>query len=187
MEETKEKINEYEIKGEFKIEKKYCFCCNKMVNIYLLFTNDKLLFYNDKERRKLNREIKKDLVLAINRRYRMQKDKNKLSIYYLEKENSLIVKELKLKASCEDEMKKWISFLNKKIKPKRVIFPTSSVNYIKSNKIFNFKNESNFYIALCNLEYILLKNKLKDIFEIYKKLPENQTITNNSNEKGLFL
>ena len=186
MEETIENINEIEIKGKFKIDKKYCFCCNKMIDIYFFLTNDKLLFYYDQKKRKLYREILINLVLSINHRFRKQNDKNKLSIYYLEKENSLIIKEFKLKAKSEDEMKKWISFLNKKIKPKRVTFPIFSNNYVNSSNIFNFKNESNFYIALCNLEYILLKNKFKYIFEIYRKIPKNHNVTNSYNETELL-
>ena len=93
MQVKKENDNlEFELKGEFQINKKYCFCCNKTVNIYFFLTENKLLFYYDKERKKLYLEILRNLVLAINRRFRIQEDKNKLSIYYLEKENSLIIK-----------------------------------------------------------------------------------------------
>ena len=186
MKETTENIIESGLKGEFKIDKKYCFCCNKIVTIYFFLTDDKLLFYKDKEKKKLYLEILVKLVLAINRRFRTKEDRNKLSIYYLEKESSLIIKELKLKAANKIEMEKWIYVLNKKIKPKRVKFPTLSNNYIKSTDLFDFKNESNFYITLCNLEYILLKKKFKYIFDIYRNLPIKQNSTISYNETELL-
>ena len=35
MQVKKENDNlEFELKGEFQINKKYCFCCNKTINIY---------------------------------------------------------------------------------------------------------------------------------------------------------
>ena len=187
MKETNENLIEYDLKGEFKIDKKCCFCCNKIVNIYFFSTKDKLLFYIDKAKKKLYKEILIKLVLAINRRFRTQEDRNKLSIYYLEKENSAMIKELKLKANNKMEMEKWIYILNKKIKPKRVQFPTLSNNYVKSNDVFHFKNETNFYVALCNLEYILLRNKFKYIFDIYKSLPKNIDTTKTFYEDELSI
>ena len=64
-------------------------------------------------------------------------------------------------------MEKWISNLNKKIKPKRIVYENNKNNYLKANDIFHFKNNTNLYVAFCNLEYILLKNKMKIIFDIY--------------------
>ena len=180
MQENSEINLKDEIKGEFKINQKYCFFCNKMINIYFYLTEDKLLFYFDKEKKKLYTQILRKLVISINKRFRKQEDKNKLSIYYLEHENSLIVKELKLKANSRLEMDKWISLLYNAIKPKRVEFPTFSNNYVKSNEIFHFENKYKFYVALCNLEYILLKNKLRYIFDIYKNLSDEQYITSSS-------
>ena len=69
-----------ELEGEFKINKKYCFCCNKMVNIYFSLAQDKLLFYSNKEKTKVWLSIDRNLVLAINRRLRKVKDRNKFSI-----------------------------------------------------------------------------------------------------------
>ena len=173
--------NEYntmnELEGKFKVENKYFCCCHKMVDIWMVLTNDKLIFYKDKNKTKIYRTIERDLILAINRRLRIEKDKNKLSIYYLEKEGSYIIKELKLKTESRYDMERWISILNKKIKPKRIEFDSLSKNYVNSNDIFNFKNQTNFYVALCNLEYILLKKKMEQFFEIYKK----DNISNNEN------
>ena len=94
--------------------------------------------------------------------------------------NSDIIKELKLKTENKYEMEKWISLLNQRIKPKRIEFFISNANYVKSTDIFNFKNQSKIYVSLCNLEYILLKNKMKIIFTIYKSkylnLIPNETV-----------
>ena len=173
-----------ELEGEFKINKKYCFCCNKMVDIYFSLTQDKLLFYSDIGKTKVYISIDRNLVLAINRRMRKEKDRNKLSIFYLEDKNSYIIKELKLKTENRYEMERWISNLNKKIKPKRVEIENYYNNYQKANEIFHFKNESNLYVALCNLEYILLKNKMKIIFDIYNKNYKSQTPNIESTEEG---
>jgi len=169
-----------ELEGKFKVDKKYFCCCKKMVDISMVLTNDKLIFYKDKNKKKKYTEIQRDLILAINRRLRVEKDKNKLSIYYLNDKNSDIIKELKLKAENKYEMEKWISILNKRIKPKRIEFFISNANYVKSTDIFNFKNQSKIYVSLCNLEYILLKNKMKIFFILYKNkylnLIPNETI-----------
>ena len=77
-------------------------------------------------------------------------------------------------------MEKWISKLNKKIKPKRIEFDSLSNNYVNSNDIFNFKNQSQFYVSLCNLEYILLKKKMENFFEIYKN--KGDLVENENNE-----
>ena len=175
-----------ELEGKFKINKKYCFCCNKLVDIYLSLERDKLIFFNDKSKTKIYKIIYRTLVLGINRRIRKEKDKNKLSIYYLEDENSNIIKELKLKTENRYDMEAWISILNKKIKPKRWDFNVVNKNYVKSNEIFNFKNQKNFYISLCNLEYILLKNKMLMFFEIYRKRESNVKINDNSDENDLI-
>ena len=156
-----------ELEGEFKINKKYCFCCNKMIDIYFSLTQDKLLFFSNKEKTKVCISIDRNLVLAINRRMRKEKDKNKLSIYYLKDKNSYFIKELKLKTENRYEMEKWISNLNKKIKPKRIVYENNKNNYLKANDIFHFKNNTNLYVAFCNLEYILLKNKMKILFDIF--------------------
>ena len=80
-------------------------------------------------------------------------------------------------------MEKWISNLNKIIRPRRFEFPNLFKNYQKSNDIFHFKNQTNFYIALCNLEYILLKNKMNDLFIYYKNkyktIPDDDTTNDN--------
>ena len=157
-----------ELEGKFKVDKKYFCCCKKMVDISMVLTNDKLIFYKDNNKKKKYAEIQRDLILAINRRMRVEKDKNKLSIYYLNDKNSYIIKELKLKTENRYDMERWISILNKRIKPKRIEFISLSNNYIKSTDIFNFKNQSKIYVCLCNLEYILLKNKMKNFFALYK-------------------
>ena len=176
--------NEYntmtELEGKFKVDKKYFFCCHKMIDIKMVLTNDKLIFYKDKDKKKIYTTIERNLILAINRRLRIEKDKNKLSIYYLEKKGSHIIKELKLKTESRYDMEKWISKLNKKIKPKRIEFDSLSNNYVNSNDIFNFKNQSQFYVSLCNLEYILLKKKMENFFEIYKN--KGDLVENENNE-----
>ena len=120
--------NDSEIEGNFKINKRYCFLCNKMVDIYFVLTKDYLIFYKDQDKKKIHKKINLNLVLAINRRLRNEKDKNKLSIYYLENEKSNIIKELKLKSENRYDMEKWIIILNKKINPKKFIFNSLSNN-----------------------------------------------------------
>jgi len=175
-----------ELEGEFKINKKYCFCCNKMVNIYFSLVQDKLLFYSNKEKTKVWLSIDRNLVLAINRRLRKEKDRNKFSIYYLKDINSYYIKELKLKTENRYEMDRWISNLNKKIKPKRVVFECLNNNYQKANDIFHFKNESNLYVAFCNLEYILLKNKMKNFFGIYNNNRSKTSNIDSTDERDII-
>ena len=178
MQVKNENSSDIELSGQFQITKKYCLCCTKKIKIYLYLTNEKLFFYYDENKTKLFTEILRKLVLAINRRFRTNEDKHNISIYYLEKESSLIIKELKLQTTSRIETEKWINTLNKAIKPKRVQFPNSSDNYIKANNIFHFKNYCDFYVAMSKLEYILLKNRFKDIFEIYRNLPKKHNIHN---------
>ena len=186
-----EKDSKIELEGNFQINKKTCFFCNKMVNLYFVLTKDNLIFYKDKNKTKIYRKINRNLVLAINRRLRREKDANKLSIYYLEDPKSYMIKELKLKSDNRYEMEKWIANLNKKIRPKRIEFPNLFKNYQKSNDIFHFENKTNFYVALCNLEYILLKNKMNDFFVYYKNKYKNKTIpdddTTNDNLDEIYL
>ena len=189
MQVKNENISDIELSGQFQITKKYCLCCTKKIKIYLYLTNEKLFFYYDENKTKLFTEILRKLVLAINRRFRTNEDKHNISIYYLEKESSLIIKELKLQTTSRIETEKWINTLNKAIKPKRVQFPNSSDNYIKANNIFHFKNYCDFYVAMSKLEYILLKNRFKDIFEIYRNLPKKNNfhnITTTFNEDELL-
>ena len=178
MQVKNENVTDIELSGQFQITKKYCLCCTKKIKIYLSLTQEKLLFYYDENKTKIYVEILKKLILAINRRFRTEEDKYNLSIYYLAKESSLIIKELKLQTTSRNDTEKWISVLNKNIKPKRVQFPNSSNNYIKANNIFHFKNYCDFYVAMSKIEYILLRNKFKDIFEIYRNLPKSNNIHN---------
>ena len=173
-----------ELEGKFKINTKYCLFCNKMVDVYFILTKQNLIFYKDKKKTKIHTIISRNLVLAINRRLRNEEDKCKLSIYYLESETSNIIKEMKLKTESRYDMEQWITKLNKNINPKRFKFDINSKNYVKSNDIFHFKNETNFYVALCNLEYILLKNKMKSFYEIYKnkEAESMEVITNDNND-----
>ena len=39
-----------ELEGKFKVDKKYFCCCKKMVDISMVLTNDKLIFYKDKNK-----------------------------------------------------------------------------------------------------------------------------------------
>ena len=177
-----------EIEGKFMTNSKSCFFCDKMIDVYFSLTKDKLIFYKNKEKTKIFMIISRNLVLAINRRMRTENDKNKLSIYYLEKEESNMIKELKLKADNRFEMEKWITTLNKIIKPKRFEFNLVFKNYVKSNDIFHFENKSQFYVSLCNLEYILLKYKMKMFFQYYNNKEYNLIINNNNDieEKDLL-
>lgn len=186
MQVKNENIPDIELSGEFQINKKYCLCCTKKIKIYLFMNEEKLLFYYDNNKTKLFAEILRKLVLAINRRFRTEDDKHNISIYYLEKETSLIIKELKLQTKSKDDTEKWIRDLNKKIKPKRVDFPNSSNNYVKANNIFNFKNNCDFYVAMSKLEYILLRNKFKDIFDIYRNTSANHISTTSFDEDELL-
>ncbi len=177
-----------ELEGKFKINKKHCFFCNKMIDIYFVLNKEELIFYYDNNKTKIYTSISRNLVLAINRRLRKEEDKNKLSIYYFENEKSNMIKEIKLKAQNRYDMEKWISILNIKIKPKRFQFDLVNNNYVKSNDIYQFKNESQFYVTLCNLEYILLKNKMKTIFEIYRNtLDYSSPIIINDNNDDIYL
>ena len=83
-------------------------------------------------------------------------------------------------------MEKWIIVLNKKINPKKFIFNSLSNNYVNSNEIYNFKNETEFYVALCNLEYILLKKEMKNFFEYYKNREDNLFIYENNDDINLI-
>ena len=153
----------------FAYHKKYCFCCEKLVNIYLKITQEKLLFFSNEAMTKLKLEIKNDLILAINKHQRNEKDINKFSIFYLKNINSKKIKEIKLKAENRIDTDYWVKKLRKKIKPKKFEFNYNNKNYIEANEIFQFKNDSDFYIALCHLEYILLRDKMIDFFRYYKE------------------
>ena len=179
MNTNEEMESEPEIEGKFMVKKKCCFFCEKMVDIYFILTKENLEFYYNKEKTKEYTKIPRNLILAINRRWRKENDKNKLSIFYLQNAESPIIKELKIKAETRSEMEKWIKLLNKKIKPKRYEFNITFKNYNKSNDIFHFENKSQFYISLCNLEYILLKNKMKKFFD-YGQQNQGNLISNKS-------
>ena len=171
-----------ELEGKFMVNKKYCFFCEKSVDIYFRLTKDNLEFYKNEEKNIIYKIIPRELVLGINRRWRKEKDKNFLSIYYLENRGSNMIKELKLKTETKSDMEKWIKQLNRKIKPKRYEFNIIFKNYVKSNDIFHFEDKSKFYVSLCNLEYILLKNKMKKFFEYGQpNLINNNSSSNNSN------
>ena len=172
-----------EIEGKFMTNSKSCFFCDKMIDVYFSLTKDKLIFYKNKEKTKIFLIISRSLVLAINRRLRTENDKNKLSIYYLDNVKSNMIKELKLRADNRSDMEKWIITLNSKIKPKRCEFNITFKNYVKANDIFHFENKSQFYVSLCNLEYILLKNKMKMFFKYYNYKDYNLIINNNDIEE----
>ena len=74
---NEENDNDSEIEGNFKINTKSCFFCNKMVGIYFMLTKEYLIFYKDKDKKNIYKKINRNLVLAINRRLRNEKDKNK--------------------------------------------------------------------------------------------------------------
>ena len=171
---------------QFKIIEKFFFCCEKLKTIQLELIDNELNFYYNIKKKKLYKKVPCKLVLAINRRLRNEKDKNKLSIYYLEDEKSNVIKELKLKCDNIIDMENCIKQLNSIIKPKKHEFNEFSKNYIKSNEMFHFENKKDFYIALCNIEYIYCKKNMEYFFEYYRKKKKVDNILIDRDDKELI-
>ena len=167
--------------GEFKYHIKKCCCCRKLIDLSFLLTSEKLLFYEDKERTKLFLEIPREHVIAINKRQIDKYDVFKFSIYYQNPKED-IIHEIKLKTRSRADTDRWITNLRDRIAPKRYEFKYDKENYIDANELYHFRDTKKFYLALCHLEYILLRNRMIDFFEFYRNRGNND----NNNDSMLF-
>ena len=152
-----------------------------MIVLNFKLTSDKLLFYEDEDNTKLFLEIPREHVIAINKRQIDKNDVFKFSIYY-QNPNEDIIHEMKLKTTGRGETDKWIRDLRKLINPKRYEFKYDKENYIDANELYHFRDTKKFYLALCHLEYILLRNRMIDFFEFYRNRGNND----NNNDSMLF-
>jgi hypothetical protein len=175
-------MNNIEKEGKFRYFIKRCCCCEKMIVLHFVLTSDKLLFYEDENKIKLFLEIPREQVIAINKRQIDKHDVFKFSIYY-QNPNEEIIHEIKLKTTSRSETDKWIKDLRKLINPKRYEFKYDKENYIDANELYHFRDTKKFYLALCHLEYILLRNRMIDFFEFYRN---RGNINNNNNDSMLF-
>ena len=175
-------MNNIEKEGKFRYFIKRCCCCEKMIVLHFVLTSDKLLFYEDENKIKLFLEIPREHVIAINKRQIDKHDVFKFSIYY-QNPNEDIIHEIKLKTTSRSETDKWIKDLRKLINPKRYEFKYDKENYIDANELYHFRDTKKFYLALCHLEYILLRNRMIDFFEFYRN---RGNINNNNNDSMLF-
>ena len=171
-----------EKEGKFRYYIKRCCCCQKMIVLNFKLTSDKLLFYEDEDNTKFFLEIPREHVIAINKRQIDKNDVFKFSIYY-QNPNEDIIHEMKLKTTGRGETDKWIRDLRKLINPKRYEFKYDKENYIDANELYHFRDTKKFYLALCHLEYILLRNRMIDFFEFYRN---RGNINNNNNDSMLF-
>ena len=160
------------IEGTFRYFVKRCICCEKMIVLYFTLTNEKLLFYEDGNKKKLFLEIPKSYIIAINKRQMDKNDVFKFSIYY-QNPNEDIIHEMKLKTNSRSETDRWVKDLRKLINPQRYEFKYDKENYIDANELYHFRDTKQFYLALCHLEYILLRNRMIDFFEFYKNKRTN--------------
>ena len=166
-----------EMQGTFRYITKRCLCCcQKTLTILFNLTKDKLIFY-EQPKKKLFLEIPRSEVIAINKRQIDKNDIFKFSIYY-QRPNEDIIHELKLKTTGRKETDKWIKDLRNVLNPKRYEFKYDKENYIDANELFHFRDMKQFYIKLCHLEYILLRNYMKHFFEYYRN-KKNGNIENN--------
>ena len=171
-----------EKEGKFRYYIKRCCCCQKMIVLNFKLTSDKLLFYEDEDNtKKFFLEIPREHVIAINKRQIDKNDVFKFSIYY-QNPNEDIIHEMKLKTTGRGETDKWIRDLRKLINPKRYEFKYDKENYIDANELYHFRDTKKFYLALCHLEYILLRNRMIDFFEFYRNRGNND----NNNDSMLF-
>ena len=170
-----------EKEGKFRYYIKRWCCCQKMIVLNFKLTSDKLLFYEDEDNTKLFLEIPREHVIAINKRQIDKHDAFKFSIYY-QNPNEDIIHEIKLKTTSKNETEKWIKDLRNLINPKRYEFKYDKENYIDANELYHFRDTKKFYLALCHLEYILLRNRMIDFFEFYRNRGNND----NNNDSMLF-
>ena len=168
-----------ELQGKFRYMYNRCYCCcEKTLIILMQLTPEKLIFYEE-PKKKLFLEIPRSHVIAINKRQIDKHDIFKFSIYY-QNPNEDIIHELKLKTSGRQENDRWIRDLRNAIKPKRYEFKYDRDNYIDANELFHFRDMKKFYITLCHLEYILLRNHMKNFFEYYKNRKNGNFENNDS-------
>ena len=170
-----------ELEGQFRYITKRCFCCcNKIINLNFMLTADKLIFEDDdKIPKEIFLEIPRSHVIAINKRQIDKNDLFKFSIYYQNPKED-IIHELKLKTGGRLETDRWINNLRTALKPKRYEFKYDKENYIDANELFHFRDMKQFYLALCHLEYILLRNNMKNFFEYYKNKKNGNILNNDS-------
>ena len=169
-----------ELEGQFRYITKRCFCCNKIINLNFMLTAEKLIFEDDdKIPKKIFLEIPRSHVIAINKRQIDKNDLFKFSIYY-QAPNEDIIHELKLKTGGRLETDRWINNLRVALKPKRYEFKYVKNNYIDANELFHFRDMKQFYLALCHLEYILLRNNMKNFFEYYRNRKNGNILNDDS-------
>ncbi len=177
--------NEQDLKGKFRYISKRCLCCcDKITTLLFQLTPEKLVFHEEKNN-KIFLEIPRSEVIAINKRQIDKNDIFKFSIYY-QNPNEDIIHELKLKTTSRAETDRWIKDLRNALKPKRYEFKYDKENYIDANELFHFRDMKKFYLALCHLEYILLRNFMKHFFEYYKNNKENWNNNIINNDSNIF-
>ena len=176
--------NEQELKGKFRYMSKRCLCCCEKITTLLFELNPEKLIFQEEKNNKIFLEIPRSQVIAINKRQIDKNDIFKFSIYY-QKPNEDIIHELKLKTTSRAETDRWIKDLRNALKPKRYEFKYDKDNYIDANELFHFRDMKKFYITLCHLEYILLRNHMKNFFEYYRN---NKDLNNNiiNNDSNIF-
>lgn len=158
-------------------------------------TSSHLEFYYDENYKRLFTSIARDSVIAINKRQLDRTDVYKFSIFYnnnhshnnsiSSSSNTIIpddIKELKLKTSSRNETDKWVHSLRDCLKPKRYQFQYDKDLYIDANTLFPSVDSKNFYIKLCHLEYILIKDKFLKFFEYYHAAKKNNNNKDKCNE-----
>ena len=172
--------------GQFRYITKRC-CCTKITVLNFKLTKDNLLFYVDKKNN-LFLKIPRSDVIAINKRQVDKNDIFKFSIYY-QNPNEDIIHEIKLKTVSRSETDRWIRELREEIKPKKYEFKYDKENYIDANEVYHFRDMRKFYLALCHLEYILLRSHMKNFFEYYhnkKNIDSENDNDINNNDSNIF-
>ena len=177
MEEIDNNNNNIELQGKFRYIYNRCYCCCQKIKIISFQLTQEKLIFNEDPKNKLFLEIPRSHVIAINKRQIDKNDIFKFSIYY-QNPNEDIIHELKLKTTSRQETDRWIRDLRNALKPKRYEFKYDKENYIDANELFHFRDMKKFYLALCHLEYILLRNCMKHFFEYYKNV-KNRNFENN--------
>ena len=177
--------SEQELKGKFRYISNRCLCCcEKITTLLFDLTPEKLIFQEEKNN-KIFLEIPRSQVIAINKRQIDKNDIFKFSIYY-QNPNEDIIHELKLKTTSRAETDRWIKDLRNALKPKRYEFKYDKDNYIDVNEVYHFRDMKKFYLALCHLEYILLRNHMKNFFEYYRNNKDNWNNNIINNDSNIF-
>ena len=155
------------LEGKFKYSQKRCCCCQKLIDLFFILTNEELLFYKDQQKKNKFLEIKRENVIAINKRQIDKYDVFKFSIYW-QNPNEDKINEIKLKTDSRYNTDRWIKDLRKIINPKRYEFKYDKENYIDANELYHFRDTREFYISLCKLEYIILRRRMINFFDYYR-------------------